>query len=85
MLSVHLEDVKHVAGPGCQFFKAYSGNRISAAAMQGAQTVQCLVLKPVNWEPAVDDQDFEKDSTHFLSGIRNGVFARTDYVPVNPI
>jgi hypothetical protein len=60
MLSVHLEDVEHVAGSGCQFFKAYSGNRISAAEMQGAQIVQCLVLKPDNWEPAVDDQDSEK-------------------------
>ncbi|RDW64349.1 uncharacterized protein DSM5745_09760 [Aspergillus mulundensis] len=84
-MAIHLEDVEHVAGPGCRYPGGYIGKRISVAEMQGCNVVQCLVPKREDWKPAVDDYPFEKDSAHFLSGIRAGLCGRDSTVVVNPI
>ncbi|KAL2847874.1 hypothetical protein BJY01DRAFT_246639 [Aspergillus pseudoustus] len=85
-LSIHLEDVGLISGPGCRYTNAYIGNRISCAEMQGCTTVQCLVPKPKAWEPAPDDQELERDSKYFLSGICSGVSYRIGgYVPVDDL
>ncbi|KAL4901084.1 hypothetical protein BDW74DRAFT_182183 [Aspergillus multicolor] len=48
--------------------------------MRGCQTVQCLVPKPEGWTPALDDEDFEKDCSHFLSGIHTGMWGEPGFV-----
>ncbi|KAL3445136.1 hypothetical protein BJX65DRAFT_297232 [Aspergillus insuetus] len=84
-LSVYLEDIEHVAGPGCRHTGAYNGNRITWAEMRGCQTIQCLVPKSEDWEPASDDQDFERDSEFFLSGIATRACSRVEPFFANPV
>lgn len=64
-------DVEHIAGPGCENKAGYSGHEITVDEMRGCHTVQCLVRKPKGWifEPLPDDEDFEKSSDFFLSGL----------------
>jgi hypothetical protein len=37
--------------------------------IRGCRSVQCLLLKKHDWEPEPDDQDFERDSRVFLTGV----------------
>ncbi|CEL00786.1 hypothetical protein ASPCAL00382 [Aspergillus calidoustus] len=84
-VAIYLEDIEHVAGPGCRFPGAFSGNQITVEEMRGCQTVQCLVPKVDDWEPAVDDHDFEKDSKYFLSGIATRACSRVEAISANPV
>jgi hypothetical protein len=40
--------------------------------MKGCRALQCLVLKEEGWEPEDDDQDFELEEKHFLTGVEDG-------------
>jgi len=40
--------------------------------MKGCRAVQCLLVKKDDWEPEIDDQDFERDSKVFLTGLGDG-------------
>ena len=63
-----------VAGSGCLSASGYNGWRISLEEMKGCRAVQALVPKDQveNWKPEDDDQDFERESEYFLSGIGDG-------------
>ncbi|KAM0351720.1 hypothetical protein ACHAPU_002232 [Fusarium lateritium] len=63
------EDWEHIASPECEQDKAYNGHHISAEAMRGCRTFQCLVRKPKDWHPAPDDEAFEAQGHFFLSGL----------------
>ncbi len=63
---------EHLAGPNCTATCGYSGHRISLEEMKGCRAVQCILTKTPEWEPEEDDQDFELDSNHFLTGIGDG-------------
>ena len=73
--STHGEGVRareHIAGPGCVSESGYSGYRISLEEMKGCRAIQCLVLKHTSWWPEDDDEDFEVEGRHFLTGIGDG-------------
>jgi hypothetical protein len=40
--------------------------------MKGCRALQCLVLKEEGWEPENNDQDFELEGKHFLTGMGYG-------------
>ncbi|KAF4470833.1 hypothetical protein FALBO_2268 [Fusarium albosuccineum] len=65
---------EHIPGPECDLNRAYNGHFISAEAMRGRTTLQCLVRKPDDWEPEPDDEAFEASGHFFLSGLG-------DYMP----
>ncbi|KAI5361115.1 Putative F-box domain-containing protein [Septoria linicola] len=69
-------EFEHIAGPGCKSYNGYSAYLISSEEMQGCTTFQCLVHKSTSWQPAADDEDFERDPQFpmFLSGL-------CDYMP----
>lgn len=71
-------ELEHIAGPGCVAKGGYSGHRISAAAMEGCNTFQCLVRKHKDWEPEDDDEDFEDTLDWSLSGLGDQMWSR-DY------
>ncbi|KAL2860038.1 hypothetical protein BJX68DRAFT_224201 [Aspergillus pseudodeflectus] len=62
---------EHIAGPGCVNTEGYLPHAISTEEMRNCHTVQCLLRKPRNWQPAAaaDDMNFEKDSEYFLTGL----------------
>lgn len=60
---------EHIAGPECVQLLGYSGARISAEAMRGCNTYQCLAAKPLGWSPAPDDEPFEATGDFFLTGL----------------
>lgn len=77
----NLYPLEHIAGGlGCQLNSicpdrgGYNGHAISAEAMRGCNTLQCLVRKPDGWDSESDDEDFEGDGSFFLSGL-------SDYMP----
>ena len=67
---------EHIAGPNCEDTQSYNGNHISAEEMRTCTTVQCLVEKRSQmrdwlpeWESEPNDEEFETESNHFLSGL----------------
>ncbi|KAF5639246.1 hypothetical protein F52700_4098 [Fusarium sp. NRRL 52700] len=70
------DEWEHIAGPGCEHKRAYNGYHISAEAMRGCQTSQCLVLKGKNWQTEQGDQDFEASGKFFLSGLSDDMPCR---------
>jgi len=40
--------------------------------MKGCRAVQCLLMKKPDWKPELDDQDFERNSKVFLTGVGDG-------------
>ncbi|KAH7323221.1 hypothetical protein B0I35DRAFT_500067 [Stachybotrys elegans] len=68
--------IEHIAAPDCRCQKAYLGHNISAEAMRGCNTVQCLIRKPPNWTRERDDEDFELTARFFLSGISDHMPSR---------
>jgi hypothetical protein len=67
---------EHIAGPNCEDTQGYNGNRISAEEMRTCTTVQCLVEKASQmrdwlpeWASEPQDEDFERESNYFLSGL----------------
>ena len=63
---------EHVAGPDCTDRRGHGGTRIGVAEMEGIGLVQCLLHKPADWKPEASDEDFEKESRFFLSGVGDG-------------
>jgi hypothetical protein len=85
-LGYHRKDedlVEHIAGPGCKNLEGYSGHEISAEEMRGCQTLQCLVQKTAapGFDPLPDDEDFERTSRFFLSGLSGHMPSRDYGVP----
>lgn len=72
------DEIEHIPGPECTQNGGYNGHRISVEAMKGCQELQCLVLKPDDWTPQTDDEEFEISSSYFLSGL-------SDYMPSRDI
>jgi hypothetical protein len=60
---------EHIAGPGCLNTRGFHGDMISVEEMMDCQTVQGIFRKPENWTPREDDMDFERTSTHALTGV----------------
>lgn len=67
---------EHIAGPKCEDTQGYNGHHISAEEMRTCTAVQCLIEKASEmrdwlpeWAPEPDDQDFERASNYFLSGL----------------
>ena len=63
---------EHIAGIECAATHGYSGHRITLEEMRECRAVQCLLDKFRGWELEEDDQDFERDSQCFLTGIADG-------------
>jgi hypothetical protein len=83
--------VEHIAGVNCEHRQGYNGNAISAEEMRLCTTVQCIVPKDSeahgempDWFPASDDEDFERDSKYFLSGLGDRCGSWEDYSSVEP-
>ncbi|CAG9993127.1 unnamed protein product [Clonostachys byssicola] len=77
-------DYQHVSGPGCRNTGAYNGFLLSADEARGCSTLQCLVPK----SPSSDtftaermDEEFEKSSGFFLSGLCDRVPSLDDQLP----
>ncbi|CAI6342242.1 unnamed protein product [Periconia digitata] len=70
------QQFEHIAGPGCEHARGYSGHEIGVEEMRGCQIAQCLIRKPPGYEfvPSFYDEDFEVDGNFFLSGL-------TDHMP----
>jgi len=66
------EDEEHVAGPGCYSGQGYCGYRLSLEEMSGCRALQCMIKKGEDWEVESDDQEFEKASNYFLTGVSDG-------------
>jgi hypothetical protein len=66
---------EHVAGVDCLHGHGFNGNAISADEMRLCNTAQYIVEKDSRmhhlpeWTPASDDEDFERESRYFLSGL----------------
>ncbi|PVH82594.1 hypothetical protein DL98DRAFT_586197 [Cadophora sp. DSE1049] len=65
-------DAEHLAGPGCYSGSGYCGYRISLEEMSGCRALQCMIKKGEEWEVESDDQEFEKTSNYFLTGVSDG-------------
>ncbi|KAF5681223.1 hypothetical protein FHETE_12 [Fusarium heterosporum] len=76
------DDWEHIASPECEQDKAYNGHHISAQAMRGCKTLQCLVRKPKDWRPAPDDEAFEAHEQFFLSGLSDHMPSRDMSSPI---
>ncbi|KAF4629068.1 hypothetical protein G7Y89_g9085 [Cudoniella acicularis] len=63
---------EHISGPGCICTLGYCGYRISTQEMRGCRAMQCLLKKEDNWETESDDQDLERESGYFLTGLGDG-------------
>ncbi|CAM1502624.1 Fc.00g074000.m01.CDS01 [Cosmosporella sp. VM-42] len=81
-------DLEHIAGSRCTSTKAYNGNRISAEAMRGCNTLQCLLRKTDGkpWSPLSDDEEYEASGSFFLTGLSDhSPSTDTDYPSMFPI
>lgn len=67
---------EHMSGRNCRLQDGYNGTRISAKAMRGCTTFQCLVQKSPEWTAEEDDESFEASGRFFLSGL-------SDHMPPN--
>jgi hypothetical protein len=83
--------IEHVAGVDCMHRYGYNGNAISVEEMRLCTTVQCIVLKDKEahdampeWSPESDDEDFERDSKYFLSGLGDRCGSWEDDTSVEP-
>lgn len=68
--------VEHIAGVNCVSLDGYNGNNISAEEMKACTTLQCVVDRRSdahdsieNLPPEPDDEDFERESNYFLTGL----------------
>lgn len=68
--------VEHVAGPDCVSESGYNGNNISVEEMRFCTTLQCVGDRKSdahdsmqNLPPEPDDEDFERESDYFLTGL----------------
>lgn len=69
---------EHIACVKCTNGHGFNGNRISAEEMRLCNTSQYIVKKVSDmqdlpeWTPEPDDEDFERESKYFLSGLADG-------------
>ena len=84
--------IEHIAGVDCGHPHGYNGNAISAEEMRLCTTVQCIVEKrseahdPLpEWSPEPDDEDFERDSKYFTSGLGDRCGSWEDDCTVEPV
>jgi hypothetical protein len=82
---------EHVAGPNCVDSQAYNGNHISVEEMRLCNTVQCLIEKESQtrdwlpeWDSESDDEEFEGESSHFLSGLGDRIGSWEDDAHCSP-
>ncbi|KAJ3544657.1 hypothetical protein NM208_g2939 [Fusarium decemcellulare] len=75
------EEWEHISGPECDQNLAYNGHFISAEAMRGCTTLQCLVRKSEDWKPEPDDEAFEASGHFFLSGLSDHMPDKFDSGP----
>jgi hypothetical protein len=82
---------EHIAGVECGHRHGYNGNAISVEEMKLCTTVQCIVEKDSDahgampdWFPEPDDEDFERDSKYFLSGLGDRCGSWEDDTTVEP-
>ncbi|KAJ4128221.1 hypothetical protein NW768_008509 [Fusarium equiseti] len=82
-LHMHIpeDEIEHIPGPECTQDGGYNGHHISVEAMKGFKDVQCLVLKPDDWTPQTDDEEFEISSSYFLSGLSDHMPSRDEGGP----
>jgi hypothetical protein len=66
---MRLVGVEHIAGPCCLDERGYKGHNISAEEMKGCTAYQCLAYKGSDWTPEPDDQEWERESECFLTGV----------------
>lgn len=74
-------ELEHIAGPQCHSRKGYNGHNISAEAMRGCNTWQCLARKPETWIREADDEDFEVTGDFFLTGLSDHMPSRDGGLP----
>ncbi|KAL3452847.1 hypothetical protein BJX65DRAFT_264933 [Aspergillus insuetus] len=79
------DGLEHIGAQGCKSRAGSSGYCFSKEEMKAAQTVQSLVLKPTDWEPAPDDHEIERSSNYYLTGICNGMLGREAPTPALPV
>ena len=67
---------EHIAGHNCKDPQGYNGHHMSAEEMRTCNTVQCLIEKArqmrdwlPEWALELEDEDFERESKYFLSGL----------------
>jgi hypothetical protein len=78
---VDWDGYEHLPGPTCQTMQRYNGNVISVEEMKYCNTFQCLVPKSRAWKPEPDDEDFERGSSYFLSGLGHHMPSRDERGP----
>ncbi|KAH7384778.1 hypothetical protein BKA64DRAFT_681415 [Cadophora sp. MPI-SDFR-AT-0126] len=76
---------EHLAGPGCYSESGYSGYRLSLGEMSGCRSLQCMIKKDEDWEVESDDQEFEKTSKYFLTGLSDGSPDEAPATDFNPV
>ena len=67
---------EHVAGPKCEHGGGYSGQVISLEEAGKCLTLQCLMRKNDFWKPEPDDEEFERSSPWFLTGLSDHMPSR---------
>lgn len=64
-----IQDLEHIASPGCGCRAGYNPFEISVEEMRGCKTLQCLAEKDGGFRLEKDDEEFELSSNYFLTGI----------------
>lgn len=67
---------EHIAGPECEHGGGYNGNVITAEEAGKSLTLQCLMRKNEFWKPEADDEDFERSSSFFFTGLSDHMPSR---------
>lgn len=78
---------EHIAGTGCSSTQGYSGHRILLEEMEGCRAIQCLVTNKTPdypYESEEDDEDFERETAYFLTGIGDGSPDEAPLVHIQP-
>ncbi|KAE8352210.1 hypothetical protein BDV28DRAFT_149245 [Aspergillus coremiiformis] len=76
-IGIWVEDLEHIASPGCRTNGGYCGYRITEKEMRGCQRVQTLLPKTHSYQKSPDDFEFEVNSKFFLSGLYDGLLNKT--------
>ncbi|KAH6673362.1 hypothetical protein B0J14DRAFT_700373 [Halenospora varia] len=77
--------MEHIAGPGGICKEGYSGHRISVEEMKECHAIQCLAKdEDGNYKTESDEQDFERESNYFLTGVGDFELATRYYaIPIS--
>ena len=60
---------EHIAGPSCKNCNAYNGNQIRSDEMLTCCTLQALAHKPKHWQADEYIEDWEMESSWYVSGL----------------